>query len=104
MRLNSKPAKAPPNPFRWFDSSPEVIRLLMQSLWQSVLAVSTQQQQRQAAFAEHVSHRIRMATVDVAVDDRAPKCSVLGNVQGLIKLGNWTDDFMTKPFDRVLDI
>jgi putative transposase len=29
MKPKSKPPKAPPDPFRWFDSSPEVIRLVV---------------------------------------------------------------------------
>jgi putative transposase len=29
MARQPKPPKAPPNPFRWFDSSPEVIRLVV---------------------------------------------------------------------------
>jgi putative transposase len=30
MKARPKPPKASPNPFRWFDSSPEVIRLVVQ--------------------------------------------------------------------------
>ena len=29
MKPSPKRPKAPPNPFRWFDSSPEVIRLVV---------------------------------------------------------------------------
>ncbi len=58
MKPKSKSPKAPPDPFRWFDSSPEVIRLVVMMYVRYQLSLRTSRiykiykERRSAALAE----------------------------------------------------